>query len=40
MNHSTTVCCAVLMLLKGISAEDALERVLERHPWARPDSHH
>jgi protein-tyrosine phosphatase len=40
MNRSGTVCCAVLTLLEGISAEDALERVREHHPWARPDSHH
>lgn len=40
MNRSTTVCCAVLILLEGLSAEAALERVREHHPWARPDSHH
>lgn len=40
MNRSTSICCAVLMLLEGLSAEDALERVRECHPWARPDSHH
>lgn len=40
MNRSATVCCAALILLEGLSAEDALTRIRERHPWARPDSHH
>lgn len=40
MNRSTTVCCAVLMQLEGLTAEQALERVYESHPWAKPDSHH
>ncbi len=40
LNRSVTVCCAALMLLEGISAKDALKRVREHHPWARPDSHH
>ena len=40
MNRSTTICCAVLILLEGLSAEAALERIREHHPWARPDSHH
>ena len=40
MNRSTTVTCAVLMQLEGLSAEDALKRVYEHHPWAKPDSHH
>jgi hypothetical protein len=40
MNRSAVVCCAVLILLEGLSAEDALERVRRRHPWARPDSRH
>ncbi|HSK87476.1 MAG TPA: dual specificity protein phosphatase, partial [Anaerolineales bacterium] len=40
MNRSSTICCAVLMLLEGLSAEDALQRVREHHPWARPDSQH
>jgi len=39
-NRSVTVCCAALILLEGISAENALERVREHHPWARPDAHH
>jgi Dual specificity phosphatase, catalytic domain len=39
-NRSVTICCAVLILLEGISAEQALERVREHHPWARPDPHH
>jgi dual specificity protein phosphatase-like protein len=40
MNRSTTVCCAVLMQLEGLTAEDALKRVREQHPWAKPDSYH
>ncbi|MEW6285380.1 MAG: dual specificity protein phosphatase [Chloroflexota bacterium] len=40
MNRSTTVCCAVLMQLEGLTAEQALERVYEHHPWAKPDAHH
>lgn len=40
MNRSTTICCAVLILLEGLSAAAALERVREHHPWARPDSRH
>lgn len=39
-NRSVTVCCAVLILLEGLSAAAALDRVREHHPWARPDSHH
>ena len=40
MNRSTTICCAVLILLEGLTAEEALNRVYEHHPWAKPDSHH
>ena len=40
MNRSTTICCAVLMQLEGLTAEQALERVYETHPWAKPDAHH
>jgi Dual specificity phosphatase, catalytic domain len=40
MNRSTTVCCAVLMLLEGLSANEALNRIREQHPWAKPDSYH
>jgi hypothetical protein len=40
MNRSSTICCAVLIMLEGLSAEQALERVREHHPWARPDSNH
>ncbi len=40
LNRSVTLCCAALILLEGLSAEAALERVWEHHPWARPDSHH
>jgi len=39
-NRSVTVCCAVLILLEGLTAEAALERVREHHPWARPDAYH
>ena len=40
MNRSVTICCAVLMLLEGLTAEAALERVRQHYPWTRPDSHH
>lgn len=40
MNRSATVCCAALMMLEGISAEEALTRVRERHPLAWPDPYH
>ena len=40
MNRSSTICCAVLIMLESLSAELALERVREHHPWARPDSNH
>jgi hypothetical protein len=40
MNRSATICCAVLILLEGLTAEQALQRVREHHPWARPDSGH
>jgi hypothetical protein len=40
MNRSSTICCAVLILLEGLTAEAALQRVREHHPWAKPDSHH
>jgi hypothetical protein len=39
-NRSATICCATLILLEGLSAEAALERVRQQHPWARPDAHH
>ena len=39
-NRSVTVCCAVLMQLENLSADEALARVQEYHPWARPDSYH
>lgn len=40
MNRSSTVCCAALILLEGITAEDALARVRRRHPLAWPDPYH
>ena len=39
-NRSVTVCCAALIVLEKVSAEAALERVRQHHPWARPDTHH
>lgn len=40
MNRSATICTAVLILLENLSAGEALVRVRQHHPWARPDSHH
>ena len=40
MNRSATICCAVLMLTENLTAEEALTRVREQHPWAKPDSYH
>lgn len=40
VNRSSTVCCAALMLLEGITAEEALARVRERHPEAAPDPYY
>jgi hypothetical protein len=40
LNRSATICCAVLILLKNLTAEQALERLREHHPWARPDDRH
>jgi len=40
MNRSTSICCATLILLEGLTAEAALERVRVHHPWGRPDSIH
>jgi protein-tyrosine phosphatase len=40
MNRSASVCCGVLILLEGLSAEAALERLRQHHPWARPDPRH
>jgi protein-tyrosine phosphatase len=40
VNRSATVCCAALILLEGLSAEDALWRVRERHPVAWPDPYY
>ena len=39
-NRSATVCCAVLMLLEGLTAEEALKRVRTYHPGANPDPYH
>ncbi len=39
-NRSSTICCAALILLEGLSAEQALERVREHHLWAGPDSYY
>jgi hypothetical protein len=40
MNRSSTICCAALIVLEGIAAEEALARVRERHPIAWPDPYH
>ncbi len=40
INRSSSVCCAALMLLEGISAGEALARVRERHPAGWPDPYH
>ena len=40
MNRSAAVTCAVVMLMEGLSAEAALERVRKTHPWSRPDPNH
>ena len=40
VNRSSTVCCATLMLLEGLTADEALARVRERHPVATPDPYH
>jgi len=40
MNRSTTICTAVVMLLENLSADEALKRVRQTHPWAKPDSYH
>lgn len=40
VNRSSTVCCAALMLLEGISASEALARVRENHPGCWPDPYH
>lgn len=40
INRSSTICCATLMLLEGIGAEEALARVRVRHPEADPDPYH
>lgn len=32
MNRSSTICCAALILLEGLTAEQALARVREHHP--------
>lgn len=39
-NRSVTICTAIVILLEGLSAEDAFDRVRAHHPWARPDTHH
>ncbi|MGZ3601688.1 MAG: dual specificity protein phosphatase family protein [Ktedonobacterales bacterium] len=40
INRSSTVCCAALILLEGLTAEQALARVRETHPIAWPDPYH
>ena len=40
INRSGTICCAAMILLEGLTVEEALARVHTNRPWARPDSHH
>jgi hypothetical protein len=40
INRSSTVCCAALMFLEGLSPEEALARVRQYHPLAWPDPYH
>jgi hypothetical protein len=40
INRSSTLCCAALMALEGLTPEAALARVRERHPEASPDPYH
>ena len=40
VNRSCTICCATLMLLEGLSADEALARVRELHPIASPDPYY
>jgi Dual specificity phosphatase, catalytic domain len=40
VNRSCTICCATLMLLEGVSADEALARVRELHPIASPDPYY
>jgi len=40
INRSSTVCCAALILLEGLTAEQALARVRESRPGVQPDPYH
>ena len=40
INRSSSVCCAALILLEGLTAEQALARIRETHPVAWPDPYH
>ena len=40
INRSATVCCAALILMEGLTAEQALARVRESRPGAQPDPYH
>ncbi len=40
VNRSSTVACAALILLEGLTAEQALARVRESRPGAQPDPYH
>jgi len=40
VNRSSTVCCAALILLEGLTAEQALARVRESRPGVQPDPYH
>jgi predicted protein tyrosine phosphatase len=40
INRSSSVCCAVLLLLEGLAPEEALARVRAQHVEAAPDPYH
>lgn len=40
INRSSSVCCAALILLEGLTADQALARIRETHPIAWPDPYH
>ncbi len=40
INRSASVCCAALILLESLSADEALARVREQHLEAAPDPYH
>lgn len=40
INRSSTVCCAAVMLLEGLTPAAALSRIRRTHPQAYPDPYH